>query len=99
MKKTILILNESRLNEIFTEAFIKDGYEVISILKEPFVYKKNIWNKLMNIYHRVILKKNNFYGEDYYNKLNQEIYRRLKKIEEVDYTLIFRADYYSEKKH
>ena len=99
MKKKLLLLNESGLNDIFTHAFINEGYEVISILEEPFIYKKNIWNKLMNIYHRVILKKNNFYGEDYYNKLNQEIYRRLKKIEEVDYTLIFRADYYSEKKH
>ncbi len=97
MQKKIILINESGLNEIFTEAFRKEGYDVISILEEPFLYKKNIWNKLMNIYHRVILKKNNFYGEDYYNKLNQEIYRRLKKIEEVDYTLIFRADYYSSK--
>lgn len=98
MKKTILILNESRLNEIFTEAFIKDGYEVISILKEPFVYKKNIWTKLMNIYYRLVLKKNSFYGENYYEKLNQEVNKRLKKIKKkVDYSLVFRADYYSKK--
>ncbi len=97
MQKKIILINESGLNEIFTEAFRKEGYDVISILEDSFLYKKNIWTKLMNIYYRVVLKKNNFYGEDYYNKLNKEVYKRLKKIEieEVDYTLIFRADYYS----
>ena len=72
MKKKLLLLNESGLNDIFTHAFRKEGYDVISILEEPFLYRKNIWNKLMTIYHRVILKKSNFYGEDYYNKLNGE---------------------------
>ena len=98
MKKKLILLNEIGLNEIFTEAFINEGYDVVSILSDPFVYKKNIWNKLLNIYFRLILKNNNFYGEDYYKKLNKEIYRRLKKIKiQADYTLIFRADYYSDK--
>lgn len=99
MKKKIIVLNEIGLNEIFTEAFRNEGYDVISVLEEPFLYKKNLWKKLKNIYYRIIFKRNNFYGEDYYNELNKEIYKRLKKIEteEIDYTLVFRADYYSNK--
>lgn len=98
MKKKLILLNEIGLNEIFTEAFRDEGYDVISILEQPFLYKKNIWTKLMNIYNRVILKNNNFYGDDYYKKLNNEVYRRLKKINtEVDYALVFRSDYYSNK--
>ena len=55
MKKKLILLNEIGLNEIFTEAFINEGYDVVSILSDPFVYKKNIWNKLLNIYFRLIL--------------------------------------------
>lgn len=92
------MLNESGLNDIFTHAFINEGYEVISILEEPFIYKKNIFTKLKNIYHRLFLNNNSFYGNDYYKKLNKEVFRRLNKINsDIDYALIFRADYYSEK--
>ncbi|MDM1547540.1 hypothetical protein HX096_06645 [Empedobacter falsenii] len=98
MKKKLLLLNESGLNDIFTHAFINEGYEVISILEEPFIYKKNIFTKLKNIYHRLFLNNNSFYGNDYYKKLNKEVFRRLNKINsDIDYALIFRADYYSEK--
>ncbi|MDM1073042.1 hypothetical protein HX001_11165 [Empedobacter brevis] len=98
MKKKLILLNEIGLNEIFTQAFVREGYDVISILQDPFIYKKNIWTKLMNVYYRIILKNNNFYGEDYYKKLDKEVYKRLKEIKtQVDYTLVFRADYYSKK--
>ena len=98
MNKKIILINESGLNEVFTEAFIKEGYEVFSILRDPFVYKKNLWTKLMNIYYRVVLKNTNFHGENYYKQINKEIYRRLQKLKtQTDYALIFRADYYSKK--
>lgn len=98
MKKKLILLNEIGLNEVFTRAFINEGYEVISILKEPFVYKKSLRTKLMNIYSRLVRKDNNFYGKDRYKQLNKEVYKRLKKIKgRVDYTIIFRADYYSGK--
>ena len=40
MKKKLILLNEIGLNEIFTEDFINEGYDVVSILSDPFVYKK-----------------------------------------------------------
>lgn len=98
MKKKLILLNESGLNDIFTRAFINEGYDVISILQEPFIYKKGLWEKLMNIFHRIFFKDNGYLKRDYYTQLNKEVYRRIKKITSpIDYTVIFRADYYSKK--
>ncbi|WP_018674741.1 hypothetical protein [Riemerella columbina] len=98
MKKKLIILNESGLNNIYTESFEKEGFEVYSLLKDPFVYKKNLKTKFLNIFHRIFLNDKDFYTKDYFKKLNQVIYRRLKNINtKIDYALIFRADYYSKK--
>lgn len=98
MKKKIVLINEIGLNDVFTNAFEEQDFEVISILKKPFVYKRNLWFKILNIYYRLILKDTNFHGKNFYWQLNKEVYRRIKKIEgNVDYCLFFRADYYDEK--
>lgn len=98
-KKKLILINEIMgLNQMFTQAFINEGYEVFSILREPITYKKNLRTKLLNIYYRTILKDNSFFGKDYHRKLNKEVYRRLKKIDtEVDYAVVFSAHYYPEK--
>lgn len=98
MKKKIILINEIGLNEIFTKAFEEEGFEVISILRTPFVYKRNISNKLWNIYYRLFRNDNDFHGRNFYKQLNKEVYKKLVQINgPIDYCLIFRADYYNEK--
>lgn len=97
-KKKIILINEMILNNAFTQSFRNEGYDVISVLEKPILYKKNLRTKLMNIFYRVFLKDNSFFGKDYHRKLNKEVYKRVKNINEnIDYVVIFSAHYYSEK--
>lgn len=97
-KKKIILINEMILNDTFTQAFRKEGCEVFSVFEKPFIYKKNIKTKWMNIFYRLVLKDKLFFKKDYHQKLDKELYKRIKAFKgSADYAVVFSAHYYSKK--
>lgn len=97
-KKLILINDISSLNHHFTQAFNDEGYEVYSILKEPIIFRKTLLIKFLHFFYRVVLKnKYGYYKKAYYYNMHKEIYKRLNAIDNVDFAVVFSAQYYPEK--
>lgn len=98
MKKKLILINDTALNDSFTKSFVKEGYDVFPILEKPIVYKRNWRTKLMNIFYRVVLKDNSFFKKLFHKNLEKEVYNRIKNIETpIDYAIVFSAHYYSER--
>lgn len=95
MAKILFIYKNQVLGEPFVEQFIKNGYDLEILFKEKLYYNQfSLWQKLMNIFRRNVLKDNSYPITA--NRINFERYckRSLRQLrsDHFDYCLVIRGD-------
>ena len=69
MAKVLFIYKNQVLAEPFVEQFVKNGYDLEILFKEKLYYNQfSVWQRLINIFHRNVLKNNFYYKKvsEYY---------------------------------
>ena len=99
MKKRILVINKSTLNDAFVKYIKNEGFEVTNFFKESVPpFRKSVVHKLMNVFYRIIKGDRTYYEKTEKKIFNREFIKRSKKLKGTvfDYILFFRADLYPE---
>ncbi|QIH36261.1 hypothetical protein [Sphingobacterium sp. DR205] len=100
-RKKSIILGMPRtfsIYEVLVNRLEQLGFEVIDISYDDDVFKyRNIWDRLVNLYHKTILNNKGYKNKLKFKALGVEVVKRLQAIEDkVDYCLLIRADIYPE---
>jgi len=95
MPSILFIYKNQVLGEPFVEQFIKNGYDLEILFKDKLYYNQfSIWQKMMNIFHRNVLKNNSYPITA--NRVNFEKHseRSLKQLKNnhFDYCVVIRGD-------
>jgi len=105
-KKSILVVDPfEKMSKILIEELNNLGYNAIPLFKgkmKSFDYSScSKFDKLKNIFHRIILKNNNYYMillENFYQKYTEDLVDKIIKEKiNVDYVLVFRPHGFSTK--
>lgn len=95
--KSVILINKSGLSTIFEKALTEEGFEVTSLCRKPFKYKKTFFKKVINVLYRNLLNDRLYLERDFQIQYNKELIRRAEKIRNnCNYALFFRADLFSE---
>lgn len=96
MKKSILLINKSGLNEPFKNALEQEGFVVKSFFGEPFLpFRRNLVQKFTNIIRRFLINDKNYLLHKEKQFYDLQLVRRSKSITneaKFDYALFFRGD-------
>ena len=96
MKKSILLINKSGLNEPFKNALEQEGFIVKSFFGEPFLpFRRNLVQKFTNILRRFLFNDKNYLLQKEQQFYDLQLVRRSKSITndaKFDYALFFRGD-------
>lgn len=96
MKKSILLINKSGLNEPFNNALEQEGFVVKSFYGEPFLpFRRSLIQKFTNIIRRFLFNDKNYLLQKEQQFYNLQLVRRSKLITKdakFDYALFFRGD-------
>lgn len=96
MKKSILLINKSGLNEPFKNALEQEGFIVKSFYGESFLpFRRSLVQKFTNIIRRFLFDDKNYLLQKEQQFYDFQLVQRSKSImngTKFDYTLFFRAD-------
>lgn len=98
-RKTILFFYPSSIKEMFLEGFQKLGYNTIDFFDNLEISSPGLYDKLMNIFWRVILKRKDYHDIRKKKQLEKACEKRLDGLlsQKIDYAVFFRQDIFSEK--
>lgn len=99
-KKRIILGMPRTFNiyQVLIDRLTQLGFEVIDISYDDDVFKyRNIWDRLVNLYHKTILKDKGYKNRLKFKALGNNVVKRLENIAyPADYCLLIRPDIYPE---